>query len=184
MLMKFCNGCGFEKELDRFYKQKVGKYGVSSICKECCRVHSRLYHQKPEIKERYKKNQKLYGQRPEVKERDRSAKVEWRKCESNRKKIIERAKNKYLANSEKFRIERRIAYKNNPEKFKQNQKIRGEKDRKLLNDIYLKSLLRRQSKFSLSAIDFDNDIIELKRNAIILKRELKNKQNDTTGTNL
>lgn len=35
MMKKVCTMCGQEKELDDFYKQKGGKYGVYSRCKIC-----------------------------------------------------------------------------------------------------------------------------------------------------
>ena len=34
-IKKFCSKCGVEKELCYFYKDKTGKFGVRSNCKEC-----------------------------------------------------------------------------------------------------------------------------------------------------
>ena len=35
MIAKICTNCGVEKDIENFYKQKSGKYGVMSVCKNC-----------------------------------------------------------------------------------------------------------------------------------------------------
>ena len=36
MLTKVCTKCGIEQEIVSFYKQKEGRYGVRSVCRDCC----------------------------------------------------------------------------------------------------------------------------------------------------
>ena len=45
-MKKKCNGpCGQEKELDKFGKEKHGKYGVKSICKDCDRIKNKIRYE-------------------------------------------------------------------------------------------------------------------------------------------
>lgn len=55
--IKTCSKCGIAKTLDEFYKNKKGKYGKRSQCKECCDEKNRRYYQKyPErLKEKSRK---------------------------------------------------------------------------------------------------------------------------------
>lgn len=39
MQTKICTECQEEKELAEFTKQKAGKYGVTSKCKECMKLY-------------------------------------------------------------------------------------------------------------------------------------------------
>ena len=55
--MKKCTNCGTLKPISEFYKNKDGKYGVGSWCKECAKEHNKKYREnnKEDIKERDKK---------------------------------------------------------------------------------------------------------------------------------
>lgn len=64
MQTKICTKCNVEKALTEFHKDKKGKYGVRSHCKEC----KREYRQQPEVKRHTSKYYREYRQRPEVKE--------------------------------------------------------------------------------------------------------------------
>lgn len=43
MTTKTCTKCGVEKPLDRFYKQKFGRFGRMAYCKECVAARRRAY---------------------------------------------------------------------------------------------------------------------------------------------
>lgn len=45
MITKKCSKCGEVKSIEYFYKIKNGKYGVSSLCKECDKERMRKYQQ-------------------------------------------------------------------------------------------------------------------------------------------
>lgn len=52
--MKLCPSCNKDKALDLFNKDKKGKYGVSTYCKECAAVKSReSYKRRSQDKEWY-----------------------------------------------------------------------------------------------------------------------------------
>ena len=91
MQTKTCTKCGEEKELTEFHKDKDGKYGVKSRCKECIRGLVREYLRRPEVRERkrdhlrrpevqerYREYQRKYRQRPEIKEHNREYRREYR----------------------------------------------------------------------------------------------------------
>lgn len=44
--MKICSRCSVEYELDFFRKDKRGKYGVRSICKNCDKIYNKDYYLK------------------------------------------------------------------------------------------------------------------------------------------
>jgi hypothetical protein len=77
ILTKTCTKCGETKPAtsEYWYKQKIGKYGLTSKCKVCLRERQREYQQQPEVKERKREYQREhhreYYQRPEVRERQR-----------------------------------------------------------------------------------------------------------------
>lgn len=80
---KKCTKCGKWKIFDDFYKEKRGKYGRASKCKECIDKNVRLYQQRPEIRDRIKARQKIYEQRPDIK-----AKIKARKKTYNQRPDI------------------------------------------------------------------------------------------------
>lgn len=43
--MKTCTKCGVEKSLDYFHRQKSGRFGRASTCKECRVLESRKYYE-------------------------------------------------------------------------------------------------------------------------------------------
>ncbi len=75
-MVKECTKCGEEKALTEFYKEKDGKYGVKSRCKECISELVREYRLRPEIRERKREHLR----RPEVQERNREYQSKYRQC--------------------------------------------------------------------------------------------------------
>ena len=67
MTEKRCSKCNTLKQLDAFCRKKTGKYGVSSICKECDAKRASQYEkqnrQKASISDKayYEKNKKRIG---------------------------------------------------------------------------------------------------------------------------
>lgn len=61
MTTKTCTKCDTPKELDKFPKQKCGKYGVNSICKACQAEYKRQHYAKnPQVIEDRKAYFKKY----------------------------------------------------------------------------------------------------------------------------
>lgn len=56
MLFKTCTKCNTENSTDQFYKQKSGKYGFTSACKECLKEY---HHKNKETIAAYKKQYRL-----------------------------------------------------------------------------------------------------------------------------
>lgn len=57
MSLKVCGHCKEQKNVSEFYKQKNGKFGVTSECKICRRLRDRLYHEThPEMRKKSDKN--------------------------------------------------------------------------------------------------------------------------------
>jgi 5-methylcytosine-specific restriction endonuclease McrA len=49
-MTKSCSRCGDEKRVGCFYKNKMGKLGLSSWCKECFNENQRNYRKRPEVR--------------------------------------------------------------------------------------------------------------------------------------
>jgi hypothetical protein len=81
MQTKICTQCEIEKEISEFNNQKLGKFGVTSVCKSCKKLNNRNKYllNKNKINERTKK---------------------WKK--ENKDKIKKISKNWYLKNKEKL----------------------------------------------------------------------------------
>lgn len=94
METKTCTHCQTEKQITEFHKEKKGRFGVKSVCKQChlekkrnnpkereyCKKNYRKYREKKKAKSRrYKKENsesvaeynRQYNRRPEVKKRRR-----------------------------------------------------------------------------------------------------------------
>jgi hypothetical protein len=99
--MKKCTKCKLEKPFEDFTKQKTGKNGLRSNCKQCIKKYEK------ENKEYYKEYQKKWQE--ENKEYVKKYEQE------NKEKIKERTKNWYQKNKEKIKQHR----KENKEHFKE-----------------------------------------------------------------
>jgi hypothetical protein len=84
--MKKCSKCGELKPISEFYKNKGGKYGVRSECKECKANCAKEYYEnnKEHIKE-YRENNKEH-----IKEYQKEY------CETNKEQLKEYRKNNYI----------------------------------------------------------------------------------------
>ena len=83
MQTKTCTKCNVEKALTEFYKDKDGKYGVKSRCKECIRELGREMYRRPEVQERKREYQRGYQREyqlsPEMREKKREYMSEYLK---------------------------------------------------------------------------------------------------------
>lgn len=95
---KICTKCKskFPAITDFWNKQKAGRYGLRSVCKQCEREIA-----------------KEYRQRPETKESHRIKAAEWRK--NNTEKVLEINKKSYNIHKEEYNQKRRERFKNDIE---------------------------------------------------------------------
>lgn len=107
-ITKICTKCKAEypATLVFWYKQKKGKYGLKSTCKEC-----------------HRKMVKEYRSRPEIKEIARIRQIKWRKNNPEKSKEIDaRCHNKH---KEEYNKNRKIRYANDDDfrkKVKESEK--------------------------------------------------------------
>ena len=142
--MKTCQKCNQEKELSGYNKNKWAPDGLCYICKVCDREKNRQYYLAN--KEKAKARMDAY------KARD----VEHYKDINN--KYYERNKDKVLALQAEYRKENKTRIK---VRYKQQVDVLGER--------YVKQLLKRQ----LALTTVPKEMIEAKRNLLLLKRELR-----------
>jgi len=146
---KICTKCGIEypATLEYFGKAKGGKFGRKAICRICETSKHKIYRENN--KEKITAQSKIY-------------------CEKNKESI--RAKHKIYRenNKEKMTSKHKIYYENNKEKITSKRKIYREN----LSDSYVKELLTGKS--GLSCKDIQQELIEIKRVQILIKRHIKN----------
>lgn len=70
---RVCTACGQEKELEtEFRKQRNGKYGRQSACKECVKEQLKEYRKTPEGKRKHREYQRKHREKPGYKEKHES----------------------------------------------------------------------------------------------------------------
>lgn len=94
-IYKTCTKCNYSFPLSNYSKQRYGKYGVSSWCKQCCNQNK--YQWKLRNREKVKTTNRLYGQRN--KDRINARTRQWRRQNSiqYRQIIANRKIKKYQA---------------------------------------------------------------------------------------
>ena len=85
---KICPACKIEKPFTEFYKNKGGKDGLRSWCKDCTNKNNEEYYLKN--KERIDNRQKEYRSRPEIKARNAKYKKEYYQRPEVKKKSVKR----------------------------------------------------------------------------------------------
>lgn len=157
---KICCSCDIEQPLNEFYRQASGMFGVTGTCSSCQKEYSRKYREKNREKIRESRKRHYYE-------------------EGGKEKSSERAKIWHKANSDKVKIQR----KKHREKYKKISREWYEKNKgrvlneakeriKILDDNYIKSLIARRSSVLLCS-DIPEEIVEIKRLEIQLRREIK-----------
>ena len=145
-VMKKCTKCGewLVANNINFYKQKKGKYGFTSKCKQC---ESKIKKDKRNNNEEYRKNQNKKN-REEMRKKRKDD--NFRKIENEKQKI--RKKERYN-NDEEYRksfLKKQNEWKrNNPEKVKASyeRKCIKEKERYNNDEEYRKSRLKKQNEW-------------------------------------
>jgi hypothetical protein len=186
-----CATCGCERP-KRFFKRK-GEPALCGSCyyqihkiKERAKEYARNYYQRPEAKERAKEYARNYYQRPEAKERAKEYAKSYRQRPEAKERAKEYARNYYQRPGVKERVKERVkkygrSYNQRPEVKK--LKNEREKDRvRQAASHYIKALISHESKGILKATDIPQNIIELKRHALILKRAITEKQDEQHST--
>ena len=124
MLIKVCTVCNEGKELERFDKQKAGKYSVASICKSC---------RSTQKKQHYKTNREVItNQRKQWRDSHREVVAEYRNryYENNRDYVLAKQQQYRETNKEAVKYRQNNWYQNNTDKV--NAKNARRNARKLL----------------------------------------------------
>ena len=168
-----CATCGCERP-KRFFALRESP----ALCRSCHykrlevrereKARMKEYSQRPEIKERRKASMKEYNQRLEVREREKARMKEY----NQRPEIKERRKDYYRRPEIKARAKE---YDQRPEVKERKRAIANANIQQAASH-YIKALIRHESKGMLKAPDIPQNIIELKRHALILKRAITEKQ--------
>ena len=136
MQTKTCTKCNVEKALTEFYKDKKGKYGVRSDCKDCAKSWKKEHYQLPGVKERYReiKRKRYYEEQqiPEIREAERK-----RKREYQQRSDVKERRREYLKEYQQRpevkerRLEQAREYRQNPDIRNRLRKRDREDKRKL-----------------------------------------------------
>jgi len=147
---KTCSKCNIEKSVSEYHKQKIGKYGVKSICKECCNKYNRKYmnNNKEKIK-KYNKSEKKKEYREKNKEKRKKYMKEYNI--KNKEKLYKKNTEYRKNNKEKVKIYMKEYNIKNKEKIKKKRenykKIYNERRRwRTKNDIQYKLIQSVRSR--------------------------------------
>lgn len=153
--MKQCNRCYTDKPLEAFSSNKWAKDGLSYQCRECDKVRAKQY---------YTRNKEKHAARM----------AEWSR--KNKDRIAAHSRQYYLQNKETILYAQRVY------RTEQAGAIRARLKEKVDNlaDGYIDHMLKRQ----LGVASVPQELIEAKRNLILVQRELRRKEvpNGTIGT--
>jgi 5-methylcytosine-specific restriction endonuclease McrA len=119
---KQCSRCKESKSLDQFYKDKNGKYGLKSKCKECSNKIVREYCNKN--KDKISKYQKEYNKEYYTNNRDRLNKYQ-KEYRNNNKDKISKYKKEYNTNN-RDRINKQMREYYTTEKGKLSNKLNSQ----------------------------------------------------------
>lgn len=97
-LTKICSRCKLELTIDKFHKQKDGKFGVTSTCKEC----KKLYHKEWYILNRESRLEETKQYNIDNKDRVKQRSVEFRL--KNKDRLREEGKLRYLKTKDKKKL--------------------------------------------------------------------------------
>ena len=152
MKMIICQTCKTEKPENDFHCK--GKYSSKpALCKLCFQKKDR-------------ERAKAWYRNPEVKEQRR------RYCKKKQVKDYIRSYNDKPEVKERMRL-----YNSKPEVRKQRKRYK-KSSIALANKSYIKMLIRRKSENILKSKDIPSDLIEAQRQSLILKRTIKQKQDE------
>jgi hypothetical protein len=180
---KICTGC--KKEMlatkEFFYIKKTGKYGLTSICKQCEKAISKKYREEnlEKVKQKQKEwrnnnSEKLKKKRKEYRKNNiEEIKENLKKYyKNNAAKIKERSEKYRENNPEKFKEKSKKYYHNNPERYKEQNK-KAVQD---ITDSYISNCLKKPLNH------LNPQVIETRRLIILIKRELRKNNFKTLET--
>ena len=105
---KVCTKCCIEKELSEYGKDKKGKCGLRSRCKECTnkyhKQYQKVYFQIPKNIKRKRKREKEYYRKPEVKEKQNKRSREYYHKPEVKEKLRKRSREHYHKPKVKERV--------------------------------------------------------------------------------
>ena len=124
MKTKICTGeCELEKPISNFHKAKKGKYGVASVCKECCKS-PKIIEQEKLLKD----HKKLCTKCNEIKDLDKFS-----TNQSNCKKCVKEYKKEYnIKYKEELKLKRKQNYEKNKEEILKKQKEYFEENKEII----------------------------------------------------
>ena len=186
MQTKKCSKCGEVKAVSEFYKNKYIKDRFCNHCKKCMKQY--YQSNKEKVLEQSKKyyqanNEKIKERQKQYRQANNEKMKQYNKqyYQANNEKMKERQKQYRQANNEKMKQYNKQYRQANKEKIKEQRKQYRQDDRNKLADSYIKDLIRNQTNGMLKAKDIPQELIELKRNNIILKRKIKDNGKKTTN---
>lgn len=182
-LLKLCSGCKEVKSISLFHKLKLGKYGVASACKACTSEYRKQKYpifrqQRIEKMRAYSKTEqardvrKKYDVRPEVKAKHRSY-DKYRK-KRDKDKILKRMR----AYNQREEVKHRMREWARSADVRDRIKFRHKEHRIELHDNYVKEVISKQSNGILKFNEIPENLIDAKRQSLILKRTIKQKQDE------
>jgi hypothetical protein len=169
-LCKKCRNKHFNEKYNQAQKAKELRlaYDRSEKAKE----KKRLRMQNPEVREKSKLYHKIYGKKPDVKDKDSAYK--------QRPEIKERRR-------VRAKMPDRVEYcKNYMAREGVKDRLNGYRRQKnaAVDDTYAKQLIYKRTNGALKATDIPQDLIELQRQSILLKRTIKQKNEQHSTTNI
>ncbi len=170
---RVCIKCGVEKDLDQFAKDKKGKYGRRSQCRDCERAGNtkRVMGWKRRNPDRVKAARAQYSNSHQEVIRANSKRNKPIYYKKNRESILARA----AVKRRQFRIENPLPPKivQTAEEIKKGLKSYNQRQSAMLTDGYVKKQIVKRMP-GVSRADIPADLVKLKRDMLLLKRSRKN----------
>lgn len=169
---KRCSKCGDIQDISAFSNDRARKGGKRIHCKLCViREKNKRYweNNREELRESNKKYSKRYYENNKEKIKE-SRKRYW---ENNKEEIREKNKIYRKNNKEEIRESQKRYYENNKEEIREANKTYQENNKEKIreSDSYMRYLIRLPKEFC------PNELIELKRICIKIKRECLDSSN-------
>lgn len=163
METKKCTNCEevFEASTEYFYRQKNGKFGLSSKCKTCSNKKVSAYREANREKDReyalkyyyknkekiLKKQKKYLDENPEKRREKKEKQLIYQKTKG-REKYLEYHKQYYQKNRDDYLEKVRIYRAENKEAIKERAKVYYEKNKDKINESARKYRLKNKEKLS------------------------------------
>jgi len=153
-LTKICIKCNTEKEFNQFVLSKNCIHGRQNICTSCYKLSKALYRKRPEVRLKKLERSKIYYQK-------------YKEVINEKNRAIK--KKSYHNNPEKYREKQRINNIKNKEKINKRNREFWKKEVETLGETYLKSLIRL--KFNIPKSQVTDEQLQLPKESILLHRQ-------------